>query len=198
MFVEETRRSAEMQREIRIHRASGDRNETGKDHEGSALRWDSDRIMYRFCSAGGCVLVAASRPQAHRVPFVPLIVNETILSIYIKRQRCQRKTARPQIANPANAGYVNPTAHLVVRRSSNESSQYSPYQTPSASGGPSVLTRSLRRRHAERPQLYEPFVANPTASAGNEASSAVLEVVRRYLCTRGLDLKVYKQPAHGN
>lgn len=63
MFVEETRRSAEMQREIRIHRASGDRNETGKDHEGSALRWDSDRIMYRLCSAGGCVLVAASRPQ---------------------------------------------------------------------------------------------------------------------------------------
>ncbi|KIM69301.1 hypothetical protein SCLCIDRAFT_19907 [Scleroderma citrinum Foug A] len=29
---------------------------------------------------------------------------------------------------------------------------------------------------AARPQLYEPFVANPTASAGNEASSAVLEV----------------------
>ena len=121
MFVEETRRSAEMQREIRIHRASGDRNETGKDHEGSALRWDSDRIMYRFCSAGGCVLVAASRPQAHRVPFVPLIVNETILSIYIKRQRCQRKTARPQIANPANAGYVNLTCeHILVARGASD------------------------------------------------------------------------------
>ena len=58
--------------------------------------------------------------------------------------------------------------------------QHTPYPTPSASGGPSVLTRSQRRQPQEAeglPQSYEPFVANTTASVGNEGSSAVFEEV---------------------
>ena len=71
--------------------------------------------------------------------------------------------------------------------------QHSPYPTPSASGGPSVLTRSQRRRRQQEaegpPQSYEPLVANPTPSVGSEGSSAVFEEVRRDLCIRELDLK---------
>jgi len=59
--------------------------------------------------------------------------------------------------------------------------QHSPYLTsPSASGGPHVLTWSQRRRQQEAegpPPPHEAFLANPTTSAGNEGSSAVSEEV---------------------
>lgn len=58
--------------------------------------------------------------------------------------------------------------------------QRTPYSTSSAIDGPRVLTRAQRRRQqeAERPPPpHQSFVANPTISAGNEASSSVVEEV---------------------
>ncbi|KIM66108.1 hypothetical protein SCLCIDRAFT_399265 [Scleroderma citrinum Foug A] len=58
------------------------------------------------------------------------------------------------------------------------SPQRSPHPTPSASGGTSVFTRFQRRRKQEAeglPHTPEPFVANPTTSAGNEGPSAAFE-----------------------
>jgi len=58
--------------------------------------------------------------------------------------------------------------------------QHSPYPTPSASGGSSVLTGAQRRRQQETegpPRPSEPFVANSAASVGQEGSSAVFEEV---------------------
>jgi len=58
--------------------------------------------------------------------------------------------------------------------------QQFPYPTPSAFGGPSVLTRPHRRQQQEAegpPQSCEPFVANPTASVGKEGSLVVFEEV---------------------
>jgi len=70
--------------------------------------------------------------------------------------------------------------------------QHSPYLTPSASGGPHVLTWSQRRRQQEAegpPPLHEVFLSNPTTSVGNEGSSAVFEEVCHYLYIRELVLK---------
>ena len=64
------------------------------------------------------------------------------------------------------------------------------HPTPFTSGGPSVFTRFQRRRKQEAegpPHTHEPFVANPTTSAGNEGSS-VFEEVKRYLSICELDL----------
>ena len=77
--------------------------------------------------------------------------------------------------------------------------QHPPYPTSSASGRTGVLTRSQRRRQREaegQPQLCEPFVANPTASVGNEGLSAVFEEVRRYLRIHELDLKGVHRANH--
>ena len=52
--------------------------------------------------------------------------------------------------------------------------QYFPYPTPSASGGPSALTRSQHRQQQEAegpPHPQEPFVVNPITPVGNEAPS---------------------------
>ena len=71
------------------------------------------------------------------------------------------------------------------------SPQRSPHPTPFASGGTSVFTRFQRRRKQEAegpPHTPEPFVANPTTSAGNEGPSAAFEEVRHYLPIRELDL----------
>ena len=80
--------------------------------------------------------------------------------------------------------------------------QYFPYSTSSATGGPPVLTRSQRPRQqeAEGPlQLHEEFVADPTASVGNEGSSAVFEGVCRFphiceLNLKGLHVANHTQP----
>jgi len=58
--------------------------------------------------------------------------------------------------------------------------QYSPYPTPSAYGGTSVLARSQRRRQQEAegpPKSQEPFVTNPATSVGNEGPPAVFQEV---------------------
>lgn len=68
--------------------------------------------------------------------------------------------------------------------------QYSPYPTPSASAGPSVLTRSRRIRQPEDkgpPHSRGSLISNPTASVWTEGSSTA--EVWRYLCIRELDLK---------
>ena len=66
------------------------------------------------------------------------------------------------------------------RGSSDDSFQHFPYPTPSASGDPSVFTRSQRRRQqgAEGPpHPQEPLVAIPTAPVENEGPSVVREEV---------------------
>ena len=58
--------------------------------------------------------------------------------------------------------------------------QHSPYLTPSASGGPRVLTRPQRRRQQETEGPSRPsdsFVANSATSVGQEGSFAVFDEV---------------------
>jgi len=51
--------------------------------------------------------------------------------------------------------------------------QHSPSPTSSASGESSALARPQHQQGAEGPPpSYDPFVANPTASVGNEGSSS--------------------------
>jgi len=72
------------------------------------------------------------------------------------------------------------TQHILVARGVLMSFQHSPYPPLSVSGGPGVLTRLQRRQQLEAegpPHPHESLIANPTTSAGNEGSSAVVEKV---------------------
>ncbi|KIM56812.1 hypothetical protein SCLCIDRAFT_1220091 [Scleroderma citrinum Foug A] len=69
-----------------------------------------------------------------------------------------------------------PKENLKTADSPSSQRRYSPYLTPSASGGPSALTRPRRGQDVEGPpHPPEPWVANPTASVGNEAPSVVFQ-----------------------
>ncbi|KIM53042.1 hypothetical protein SCLCIDRAFT_1223218 [Scleroderma citrinum Foug A] len=118
----------------------------------------------------------ADRQSSQRRHSPPSVSGGPNVLTRSQRRRQQEAEGPPQLYEPFVANQVPKNKRKTAEQCSQR--RHPPYPTSSASGRTGVLTRSQRRRQQEtegQPQLCEPFVANTTASVGNEGLSAVFE-----------------------